>query len=552
DGTTTTRGNLGIGGFDLAERAYSTDSRDFQLRAQEAGPVGRRAFANTRLELDFIKTGNHSILEAPTVRVLDGVTTGGAQMAGGRDLRTFELASDVDYVRGMHTVRTGFMLEGGSYRSDESSNYLGTFVFTSTAALSAGAPTRYSRRIGDPLISYANLDAGVYVQDDIKIRKNLTFSPGLRYEAQTHVSDASGFAPRLGLTWAPAKSGRTTIRASYGVFYNWLGTGAYEQSLRVDGFRQRDLNIVNPTFPDPGSAGSVTAVDRYLLGSDLRLERYQRIGIAIDQTVSPMVRTSLSFASMRFDHQLHGVNLNAPNAVGIRPDPTFANVIEAVSEAETRYYQINPSLNVNLAGGVRNAGQPRWNPRRTLIRFDYRYRPTFNNTDGAFVPSPTGTLLTEWAPARNDIRHRVRASMSTQALKNLNAQLNLEASSGAPYTITTGFDDNGDGIFNDRPADVGRDTARLPWRSTLSGNVSYFVGFKGAVAGPGGGGGGGDRERERGAGGPRGVTFTVAIINLTNRDNYIGFSGVMTSQYFLQPTAVANPRQIDFTMRVAF
>lgn len=48
------------------------------------------------------------------------------------------------------------------------------------------------------------------------------------------------------------------------------------------------------------------------------------------------------------------------------------------------------------------------------------------------------------------------------------------------------------------------------------------------------------------------MTFTVAIVNLTNRDNYVGLSGVMTSQYFLQPTAVANPRQIDFTMRVTF
>jgi len=207
---------------------------------------------------------------------------------------------------------------------------------------------------------------------------------------------------------------------------------------------------------------------------------------------------------------------------------------------------------VNLAGGVRNANQPRWNPRRTLFRFDYRYRATFNDTDGSYVPPPTGTLSTEWAPSRNDVRHRLRGSVSGQWLKNLNAQLNLEASSGAPYTITTGFDDNGDGIFNDRPIGVGRDTVRLPWRATLSANASYFVGLRGG--GGGQTGGGGDRERRDGggAGGPRGVTFSVFVVNLTNRDNYVGFSGVMTSPYFLQPTAVANPRQIDFVMRVAF
>ena len=34
---------------------------------------------------------------------------------------------------------------------------------------------------------------------------------------------------------------------------------------------------------------------------------------------------------------------------------------------------------VNLAGGVRNASQSRWNPHRTLVRFDYRYRRSFAN-----------------------------------------------------------------------------------------------------------------------------------------------------------------------------
>jgi hypothetical protein len=42
-------GNLGVGGFDLPERAYSFDQRTNTFRAFEAGPTGRRAFINTRL-----------------------------------------------------------------------------------------------------------------------------------------------------------------------------------------------------------------------------------------------------------------------------------------------------------------------------------------------------------------------------------------------------------------------------------------------------------------------------------------------------------------------
>ena len=44
------RKNLGIGGFDLAERAYSNDSSADQFRVQEAGPIGRRFYLTTRLQ----------------------------------------------------------------------------------------------------------------------------------------------------------------------------------------------------------------------------------------------------------------------------------------------------------------------------------------------------------------------------------------------------------------------------------------------------------------------------------------------------------------------
>src|SRR5688572_24851691 len=214
----SSRGNLGIGGFDLAERAYSNETRGNQLRMQEAGSVGRNAFLNTRLQLRLYRSASRSQLEAPAIRVLDGFTSGGAQVKGGRTQKDLELTSDLNYVRGMHTIRTGIAVEGRHYRSDDASNYLGTYIFSRSEERRVGKARNYTRRIGDALITFGHLEAAVYVQDDLRLRQNLTFSPGLRYEAQTHVHDLSGFAPRLGLTWAPGKDGRTTIRTSWGVF----------------------------------------------------------------------------------------------------------------------------------------------------------------------------------------------------------------------------------------------------------------------------------------------------------------------------------------------
>lgn len=574
----SSRSNEGVGGFDLAERAYSSEQRNHQVRMQQQGSIGRNGFLNTRLQLRFGRSQSTPRLEAQTIRVLDGFTSGGAQRRGGNSDQNAELGMDYNYVRGIHTMRAGLLLEGVRYRTDNETNYLGTFIFSSGEDFARGRPRNYTRRIGDPLIEYSHLEAGIYIQDDLRLRPNLTFSPGLRYEVQTHVHDWTGFAPRLGLTWAPGRNGRTTIRTSYGMFYNWLSTGTYEQTLRVNGIRQREINIVNPSYPDVGGAATVSVSNKYLLG-DVNMERIHRFATAIDRTFSPKVRASLSFSLARFGNQLRGVNRNAP-VNGRRPDPAFANVIEVVPDASTHTYDLVPDFSVNFAGGLRTADQAKWNPRRTVIRFNYRHRRAYNNSDGAFSVSPTGSLDDQWAVAGGETRHRFRASVSTQAYRQLNAQLSWDANSGGPYTITTGIDDNGDSIFNDRPLLTPRNSARLPWRSTFSANLSYTIpigqqpvpegqrpgtagrggpgaggGGRPGAGGPGGGGGGGGRGGPppgRGGGRQRGITISVSAQNITNRANYSGFSGVMTSPYFMQATSVANPRQIDLSIRFNF
>jgi hypothetical protein len=125
--TAFTSENLGIGAYDLPERAFSTEERNHMLRSQEAGPLGRRFFTNTRLQVGWGRRESRSVLEAATIRVNDAFTSGGQQVAGGNRTRTFNLASDLDYVRGIHSVRTGLSLDGGWYRSDDRSNYLGTY-----------------------------------------------------------------------------------------------------------------------------------------------------------------------------------------------------------------------------------------------------------------------------------------------------------------------------------------------------------------------------------------------------------------------------------------
>jgi hypothetical protein len=428
---------------------------------------------------------------------------------------------------------------------------LGTYTFSSLEDYELGVARTYTRRIGNPLVEYRNVQAGAYIQDDVRVRKNLTISPGLRYEVQTHLNDFGNLGPRLGVTWAPFKSGRTTVRGSFGIFYNWLNAGTFEQTLRVDGFRQRELNIVNPSYPNPGTAGAISTTNRYLLGDAVEMPTTMRVSAGIDQTISPKIRVSASYSTIRGSGLFRGRNLNAP-VNRVRPDPEFANEIEVVSDARSISDQFATNVTMNFAAGVRNAGLPRWNLRRTTIRFSYWLSEANNNTDGAFSVPATGTIATEWGPAPQDRRHRISATLSTQALKNFSANLSLAANSGAPYTITTGFDDNGDSIFNDRPIGIGRNSIRMPSQATLSANFSYSMGLglpqpRAAVA---------MQERDRRAAAEPSaryrLVFTLSANNLTNHANYGGFSGAMTSSFFMQPTSVANPRKIDLGVSVRF
>jgi hypothetical protein len=252
--------NVGVGGYDEEERGFSVENRVHDVRLQQLGPVGRRAFLRSRLLLSWTDSSRQSATEAITIQVHDAFTRGGAQVAGGQHSKTINVQSDLDYVRGLHSWRTGIWLDSGWNRSDDTSNYLGTYTFESLDAFIQGRPRSFTRRIGDPNIRYRTLQGAVYVQDDIRLRKNLTLSPGVRYEALAHVRDYNNVGPRFGVTWAPFASGKTTLRASSGIFYDWLNNSTYEQTVRVDGVRQQELNILDPGFPDPGAFGAVGIV----------------------------------------------------------------------------------------------------------------------------------------------------------------------------------------------------------------------------------------------------------------------------------------------------
>jgi len=572
--------NLGVGGYDEPDRAFSTNSTVNTFRVQHFGPLGRRAFWRSRIQLFTSDTESDSAIEAPTIRVLDAFTSGGAQRAGGDHAKTLNIASDLDYVRGRHSVRAGFVVDSTWYHSDSTANYLGTYTFATLQSYLANQPINFSRRIGDPNIAYDNVQGGIYVQDDIRVRKNLTLTPGVRYELQTHVHAFDNIGPRFGATWAPTKSGQTTLRGSVGIFYDWLPTSTYDQVVRVDGFHQQEINEIDPAYPAPLLGGFVPPVNRYLLDPSFVTPRITRVSAGVDQGLLKVIRASVTYSYQRGSRLARGQNLNAP-ANGVRADGAFANIIDVVSDAASVQHQMQVDANVNPGALLPlNSSAPRVSWKRVTVFANYTLASVRNNTDGPFSVSPTGTLDTEWGPSTSgggggggfvpgvftfggtsnsiDVRHRGNFSVNNQIVRNVLIAVNVNASSAPPYTLLTGVDLNGDGIFNDRPAGIGRGTLRADGQVTVNTMFGYLFTF-GRAKNPlppgigvfGQGAAAQVRTVDQGNARYR-LQLFVQTQNLTNERNYLGFSGTQTSPFFGQPTAVSGMRKVDAGIALSF
>lgn len=529
--------NVGIGAYDLPERAFKRDNNGYTFRALEAGPIGRRFFINTRLTMSWRNFGFQSAVEAPTIIVQDAFNSGGAQQAGRVNGKNLTLASDLDYVRGIHSWRGGVQIYADWYRANLQNNYLGTYVFSSLAAYEAGTPILYTRSIGDPVLNFFHARIGWYFQDDLRIKKGLTLSPGVRYSYETRVPDRAAFEPRLGITWAPSQSGKTTLRASGGIFHGWLDPGIWWQTVRSDEQHQRDVIVRNPSYPDPGPGGVVSPANRYVLG-DYKLNKNVRYSAGVDQRFSPRASVNLLYNYYHQDQLPRGTNLN-PLVNGVRPDPALGNVIATVTDAEIIRHEFFLNFNLSLLAPSPANARATFNWRRLSLNGGYSFIRARRNALGPFDVPATGTLDTEWGRGPADNPYRVNVSLTSTQVRNLTVNLSVNASDGFPYNQVTGFDNNNDGLLNDRPAGVGIWMLRTTPVWTLSSRFAYNIPLGATAAQPG------VQQRYR-------ASLFVNVNNLTNHANLMGFSGVMTSPFFMTATGVQNPRKVDIGMNIAF
>lgn len=545
--------NLGVGDFDLPSRGYGQEQTEYIARFADSGVIGKKYFNEFRVQARWTDTASRSSNFERTILVPGAFNDGGAQRTGGRNQFDLEVSDNVDYALEKHGIRFGGQLEAGHYRSNEFNNALGTFQFANLAAYEAGLPTQYTQRIGNPLVEYPQYQFGWYFQDDWKVRKNLTLSYGARHEFQTHVPGKFNIAPRFGFVWSPTKKGTVTLRGGAGIFYDWFAAQVYEQTLRVDGERQRDLVIVNPGYPNPFSSGTQTTLPPSRIQTDPNLQIPYIIQASFGLETQPfkLFQLRTNYQYQRGVHLLHGRNLNAPVPGFGRPDPTVGNITNVESSA----YSSNHRLMVNV-GPAKFVQGLFWSVNYLLMK-------NTSEADSPFsLPTNNFNLRADRGPSAADFRHLISGFVSKRMPLGFNISTIFQATSALPYNITTGFDNNGDTVINDRPFGVGRNSARGAARWEIGSRLSWGLDF-GPEALPAAGpqvrmvrvgGGDGAAPPSISAGPAKKYRFELyaQAFNLLNHANLGTFSGVQTSPFFGQATSAQSPRRFEVGTRINF
>jgi hypothetical protein len=549
-----------VGGLNDVSRATALSNRDSSIAISEVATISPRDLNEVRFQWtrSRLKAPGNDLM-GPAVNIA-GVANFGASTTSpvGRDNDLFQLNDSLSIIRGNHSIRFGadWLLN----RLDvffPGSQIAGVYSFSSLANFERGQYQTFQQAFGDPNQFQSNPNLGLFVQDEWKLRPNLTLQPGLRYDIQKLASpirtDMNNIAPRLGIAWSPGDA-KTVVRASYGLFYDRIPLRATSNALQRDGSKYKVALLSfgqagAPVFPQqlaefpPGQFINTTTIDPGIENS-----YSQQASLQIERSIdNGRATVSAGYQWLRGLHLILSRNANVPActaavgaATGIpnlcRPDMRFGNVSRYEGSGDSYYNGLLVSARTRIWRG----GE---------MRVSYNLSKAIDNVGNLFFSSPQNNfdLRDDRGLSDNDQRHRLTISgvfespfargpsLGSKLFSDWQLAPIFIYTSRLPFNAQLGSDRNGDTNLNDRPFGVGRNTGTGFDYQTLDVRLSRTVSIT---------------ERWR-------VQGIVEAFNLLNRTNHMLPNAVfgpnpIAAASFGRPTAVNDPRQLQFALRLSF
>jgi hypothetical protein len=183
-----------------------------------------------------------------------------------------------------------------------------------------------------------------------------------------------------------------------------------------------------------------------------------------------------------------------------------------------------------------SSSRPREDERNRDFTTIDRHSADDNNDWARFspVPVPSASRLLRAKFSDNDRRHKFDLLASSQPTRYFTAGAALSVYSGKPVNITTGADNNQDGIVNDRPAGVLRNTLPGPGMIELDLNLAHDFALS--------------KSRKE----ARMLTVALNSFNVLNHPNDVTYVGIVTSPFFGYAVAALPPRRMQLDVQFKF
>lgn len=382
-------------------------------------------------------------------------TNAGSNLHAVRNLFTYD--DHVGIFRGVHQIQAGVWVQRVQANDLLAQDQYGQASFGSLTSFLQGNISTFTVVPSPTPLGWRSLELAGFVQDEMKLRRNLNLTVGLRFEstdgwneahgrASNYVFDANGVIetnplvgnsvftknrakflpePRIGLAWDPFGKNKTAIHAGFGIYralldnldYRLDQTAPFNTTESLKNIPVAGLQIV-PGAPLPAG----TKVSPSGSQTDLYTPTVITWAFKIEQQIAPNTSLTLGYVGSHGYHELLSVDANEPFPTICPATPCPASLA-----AGTIYYPAGaPLANPNLANTTTwfSEGLSSYNAlqvdvnRRFSHGFQIRGAYTFskslddgtalNSSVGAnapgFVMFPLNPKL-DWGPSTSDARH---------------------------------------------------------------------------------------------------------------------------------------------------
>lgn len=495
----------------------------------------------------------------------------------------------------------------------------------------------------------------VFAQDEFRVRPNLTLTYGIRYSFFGQPTDAGGqattfdpalfnpanaprisftngqitsaigtfdplngviiggrnspfgdavanqsatlFAPRIGFAWDPFKTGKTSIRGGYGIFFDSPAINSLEQFQFSNPPFVQNINISNTTLNNPGSvAPSLNLLPPFLGGPspDWSQPYTQQWSLDIQRQLWAGIILDVGYYGNNGVHLIGVVDINEP-----RPGAAVAAGIVAAGQAVgsglatqrlnfIRPYQGFDAINLfktifnSNYNSLQVSGQKRFRG-SSQISVNYTYSHGLTTAQSDFrTPQNTYDIRAEYGSAQFDRRHVFNANFIYE-LPWFQSQQGavghflggwefsgiVYVYSGLPLTVTAARDPAGLGLRDPnsfaggRADQVGNPNDNAPRTIAQWFNTSAFVLVPTGVNRPGNAA----RGAVRGPGAQRWdlslfkniriaesvkLQFRLEAINVFNHTNFNTVSTSRTSGLYGQVLSARDPRIVQLALKFNF